>query len=101
MRSEWRVNKDVCVPYAGNVVFMTLYEDVRDVMCDSVRPEWEISQRTNNRRIVWNGLDGRVVRVCEIDRDTGNDMYCRVVSLVHPGSGFPPAKLEKMFEEVC
>ena len=97
---EWRVNKTVCVPYAGEVVFLTLYEDMRDVRCDSVRPEWGISPRDKNRKVVWRGLDRRDVCACEVDRDTGNEMYRRVVSVSRPGSGFPPAVLEKMFREV-
>ena len=98
--NEWRINKTVCVPYAGEVVFMTLYEDMRDVMSDSVRPEWGISDRVKNRRIVWRGLDRRDVRACEVDRDTGNEMYRRVIAVSRPGSGFPPAVLEKVFKEV-
>jgi len=97
MMGEWRVNKTVCVPYAGEVEFMTLWEDQRDVMSDSVHPEWGISDRVNNRRVVWNSPNGRVVR--EVDRDTGNMMYRKVVSVSRPGSGFPPAVLEKMFND--
>lgn len=96
---EWRVNKSVCVPYAGTVVFMTLYEDLRDAMSDSVRPEWGVSPRVKNRRVEWIGSDGRVV-AREVDRDTGNAMYRKVVSVSRPGSGFPPVILAKMFEGV-
>ena len=96
---EWRVNKSVYVPYAGKVVFMTLYEDLRDVMSDSVRPEWGVSPRVKNRRVEWCDSSGRVV-AREVDRDTGNEMYRKVVAVSRPGSGFPPAILAKMFEGV-
>lgn len=97
---EWRVNKSVYVPYAGKVVFMTLYEDLRDVMSDSVCPEWGVSPMVKNRCVEWHDSGGHVVARREVDRDTGNEMYRKVVAVSRPGSGFPPAILAKMFWEV-
>ncbi len=93
---EWRVIKSVNVPYAGEVKFMTLYEDLRDVMSDSVRPEWGISPVVKNHRVEWRDLDGRVI-AREVDREIGNMIYKKVVSVSRPGAGFPPAVLEKVF----
>lgn len=97
---EWRVNKTVGVPYTGDVQFLTLYEDQRDIMSDSVRPEWGVANRVKNRRVMWYDVGGRVIESREVDRDTGNEMYRRVVAVSRPGSGFPPAVLKKLFEEV-
>ena len=97
--NEWRLNKSVSVPYAGKVEFRTLWEDKRDVMCDSPRPEWGVADCEKNRLVEWTDLRGKR-SVAVVDRDTGNEMYKRVAALTKPGSGFPPAHLEEMFKEV-
>ena len=89
MYGEWRKNKTVLFINSGlKAEFSTYYEDQRDIMCDSVRPEWGVSSRKDNRHVVIR--DGRGDLFSEyVDRDRGNEMYRDIVEL---SKGWNPYK---------
>lgn len=81
MYGEWRKNKTVQFINSGLMAeFSTLYEDKRDIMSDSVRPEWGISDREDNRRVVIrDGTD--TVCAVQVSAEDGNRMFLDVVEL--------------------
>lgn len=83
----WKMNKEIPFSAGMTARFYTLYEDQRDVMCDSVRPEWGISTWTNNRRVEVVDRYGRTIFSKEVDRETGNAMYREMKPLDHYGYG--------------
>jgi len=81
MYKEWRTNKSVSFVNSSLCAeFATLYEDKRDVMSDSVRPEWGVSDRARNRRVCVNEW-GKVLFCEEVERDEGNRMYRDLVEI--------------------
>jgi len=89
MLAEWRMNKKI--PFGDNEAsFMTLYEDKRDVMCDSPRPEWGISDQPVNRCVEVDGPDGRVVM--RVTKEEGNALYREMVKIDNFGYGRAQAR---------
>ena len=93
MRYEWRVSKSI--PFGDYTAeFLVLYEDKRDVMCDSPRPEWGVADCEDNRAIHVrrnSGLSNRFgevdeVRFC-VSRDEGNRIYREMVKIDNHGYG--------------
>ena len=83
----WRLNKEIPFSAGYTAKFYTLYEDTRDIMCDSPRPEWAISPRKNNRRV--EVVDNRGITVFRqvVDKDLGNAMYLEMKPLDYYGYG--------------
>lgn len=82
--TEWRTS--LRIPFGDNeAVFQTLYEDKRDVMCDSPQPEWGISDQIKNRRIRIEGPDGCLV--LNVTKEEGNALYREMVKLDNHGYG--------------
>ena len=84
MNRVWRINK--VIDFGNNrATFMTLWEDARDVMCDSVRPDWVISDREKNRKIRIEGDDGTVT--LNVSKEEGNALYREMVKMDNHGYG--------------
>lgn len=82
--TEWRTSKRI--PFGDNeAVFQTLYEDKRDAMCDSLEPEWGISEQTVNRRVRIEGPDGCLVM--RMTKEEGNALYREMVKIDNHGYG--------------
>ena len=84
---EWRMVKEI--PFSAGLVarFYTLFEDKRDAMCDSVRPEWGIADRAKNHMV--KVVDYRNIAVFsqEVTKDEGNAMYREMKPLDRYGYG--------------
>ena len=83
----WKMNKEIPFSAGMTARFYTLYEDQRDMMSDSVRPEWGISSWTNNRRVEVVDRYGVTIFSKECDRETGNAMYKEMKPLDRYGYG--------------
>lgn len=99
MREEWRVNKEMGSVNGGfSCRFLTLYEDKRGVMCDSLRPEWGVSDIEKNRRVEVRFGWGSGKEFCvEVDRDEGNRLF---VELKKIGSEWNPMVQQRKVEEL-
>lgn len=83
MYGKWKVNKavDFCNS-ALRAEFKTYYEDQRDIMSDSVRPEWGISEMENNRKVViYDGCGSEAVFDVQVSASEGNRLYRDIVEL--------------------
>lgn len=88
----WRLNKEIPFSADYTAKFFTLYEDTRDIMCDSPRPEWAVSQRRNNRLVTVENYKGVTVFSLAVSKDEGNAMYLEMKSLDHHGYGTAECK---------
>ena len=84
---QWRLNKEIPFSAEYTARFLTLYEDMRDTMCDSPRPEWGIAERKNNRRVEVVYRRGIVVFYKEVSKEEGNRMYLEMKPLDYYGYG--------------
>ena len=87
MSGYWKLNKEIPFSCDYTARFYTLYEDKRDAMCDSVRPEWGIADRENNRRVEVIDRRGITVFYKEVNKETGNAMYLEMKPLDRCGYG--------------
>ena len=87
MRSIWKMNKEIPFSASYTARFYTLYEDQRDIMCDSPRPEMGIANRPRNRRIEVQTTRGTTVFAKEVTKEEGNRMYKEMKPLDHFGYG--------------
>ena len=85
--ARWKLNKEIPFSASYTAKFYTLYEDVRDVMCDSPRPEYAISHRDKNRMVEVVDDRRRVVFRQEVSKDEGNAMYLEMKPLDRHGYG--------------
>lgn len=82
----WKTNKEI--PFGDYTArFMTLYEDTRDTMCDSPRPEYAIASLEKNRRVEVVNRDRTTVWYQDVTREEGNAMYKEMLPLDHYGYG--------------
>ena len=92
MDSEWRFNKRI---EFGDyeVEFRTLWEDKRDIMCDSPRPEWGISDREKNRSVwIQNRYGNREALRLIVSKEEGNAIYREMVKIDNHGYGRAAAR---------
>ena len=76
-----------------DVRFMTLWEDMRDVMCDSPRPEWAVSERDKNRAIrIMNLYEPGDSLLLRVSKDEGNEIYREMVKIDNHGYGRAEAR---------
>lgn len=85
---EWRLNKEIPFSAGWTARFYTLWEDQRDMMCDSVRPEMGVSMDEKNRRVsVDDNRLGITIWSQRVSRNEGNRMYLEMKPLDHFGYG--------------
>lgn len=76
----WKLNKKLDFGYY-DAYFYTLYEDARDIMCDSYRPEWVVARYTDKNRMVElrDGFRNETVWSRRVTKDEGNELYREMV----------------------
>ena len=83
---EWHLNKRI--PFGGyEARFSTLYEDKRDIMCDSLRPEMGVVGCERNRMIEVYDIYNSCVFTKICTKEEGNAMYREMKSLDRCGYG--------------
>ena len=101
-REEWRLAKEFDSTNGGfSARFSTLYEDVRDIMCDSPRPEWDVSHEEKNRRVeVKFGWGSGKRFVSYVGRDEGNRLYMELRRIASEWNPYvQQSRVEKLFGE--
>jgi hypothetical protein len=91
MRSEWRFNKRINFG-DYEVEFRTLWEDKRDIMCDSPVPEWGISDALKNRQIYVRGRNSAESLRMIVSKEEGNAIYREMVKIDNHGYGCAEAR---------
>ena len=78
------------IPFSSDFTakFYTLYEDKRDVMCDSLRPEWGTADCTKNHRVTVVDRRGITVFSRDVNKNEGNAMYREMKPLDRYGYGY-------------
>ena len=87
MMGEWRLNKEIPFSAGYTAEFRTLYEDKRDMMCDSVRPVMGISDCPKNRKVSVKDFRGITIFSKEVSKEEGNQMYLEMKPLDRHGYG--------------
>lgn len=83
MRKIWTV-KTVRKFGAISATFMTLYEDERDIMSDSIHPSMGIARCEKNRKVTLEiGLNEIYTVLCS--KEEGNELYLKLWKLYRDG----------------
>lgn len=85
--NRWKLAKEI--PFSADYTarFLKLYEDKRDAMCDSVRPEWGIADCEKNCMVEVVDYRGITVFSVRVSKEEGNAMYREMKPLDHYGYG--------------